>query len=64
MSRLNVVVSLVNISTGQDIAIWIDDDNLTVHVEAGIVGQYLERQVCLYSMRSTCDLYKFIRFRV
>ena len=25
--------------------LWIDEDNLTAHVEAGIIGQDLERKV-------------------
>ena len=30
--------------TEMDSILWIDEDNLTAHVEAGIVGQDLERK--------------------
>ena len=44
-------VSLVDVQ--QDKILWIDDENLTVHVEAGIVGQDLERQVGLHLWSNT-----------
>ena len=31
--------------TEMDKIFWIDEDNLTAHIEAGIVGQDLERKV-------------------
>lgn len=31
--------------TEMDKILWIDEDNLTAHIEAGIVGQDLERKV-------------------
>ena len=40
-----LLISLVHVQ--QDKILWIDDENLTVHVEAGIVGQDLERQVSI-----------------
>lgn len=30
----------------QNRILWVDENNLTAHVEAGITGQELERQVC------------------
>jgi len=30
-----------------DRILWIDEENLTAHVEAGIIGQDLERRVSL-----------------
>ena len=41
-----LLISLVHVQ--QDKILWIDDENLTVHVEAGIVGQDLERQVSIH----------------
>ena len=38
-----VVVSLD--MTEMDKILWIDEDNLTAHVEAGIIGQDMERMV-------------------
>ena len=34
--------------TEMDRILWIDEENLTAHIEAGIIGQDLERQVQLY----------------
>ena len=34
--------------TEMDRILWIDEENLTAHIEAGIIGQDLERQVKLY----------------
>ena len=31
--------------TEMDRILWIDEENLTAHIEAGIIGQDLERQV-------------------
>ena len=31
--------------TEMDRILWIDEENLTAHVEAGIIGQDLERRV-------------------
>ena len=38
--------------TEMDRILWIDEENLTAHIEAGIIGQDLERQVqpCTSSM--------------
>jgi len=33
--------------TEMDRILWIDEENLTAHVEAGIIGQDLERRVSL-----------------
>ena len=33
--------------TEMDRILWIDEENLTAHIEAGIIGQDLERQVKL-----------------
>ena len=38
--------------TEMDRILWIDEENLTAHIEAGIIGQDLERQVQLY--KDTC----------
>lgn len=32
----------------QNRILWVDENNLTAHVEAGITGQELERQVCYF----------------
>ena len=32
--------------TEMDRILWIDEENLTAHIEAGIIGQDLERMVC------------------
>lgn len=34
--------------TEMDNILWIDEDNLTAHIEAGIVGQDLERKAREY----------------
>lgn len=39
-----VVVSLD--MTEMDKILWLDEENLTAHVEGGIIGQDLERLVC------------------
>ena len=39
--------------TEMDQILWIDEENLTAHIEAGIIGQDLERMV-LYIVYSTC----------
>ena len=31
--------------TEMDHILWVDEENLTVHVEAGMIGQDLERKV-------------------
>ena len=33
--------------TEMDRILWIDEENLTAHIEAGIIGQDLERQVMM-----------------
>ena len=32
--------------TEMDRILWVDEENLTAHVEAGIIGQDMERMVC------------------
>ena len=37
---------IVSLDTSEmDQILWIDEENLTAHVEAGIIGQDLERKV-------------------
>lgn len=33
--------------TDMDQILWIDEENLTAHIQAGIIGQDLERKVCV-----------------
>ena len=39
--------------TEMDRILWMDVENLTVHVEAGIIGQDLERKVLVEFEHST-----------
>lgn len=40
---------IVSVDTSEmDQILWIDEENLTAHVQCGVVGQDLERMVILY----------------
>ena len=39
--------------TEMDRILWIDEENLTAHIEAGIIGQDLERQVHVQLYKDT-----------
>ena len=41
--------------TEMDRILWIDEENLTAHIEAGIIGQDLERQVQIYLEQLMCE---------
>ena len=38
---------IVSVDTSEmDKILWLDEENLTAHVQCGVVGQDLERMVC------------------
>ena len=43
---------IVSVDTSEmDQILWVDEENLTAHVQCGVVGQDLERMVCTCIVR-------------
>ena len=50
---------IVSVDTSEmDQILWVDEENLTAHVQCGIIGQDLERMVRVYSKTSEKGPYK------